>query len=43
LLQIGAVSAGDLVLLTKGQSGVSGRTNSMLILTVPGAAPQASA
>jgi pyruvate kinase len=38
LLQAGAVSPGDLVLLTKGdQHGVSGRTNSLQILTVPGA------
>jgi pyruvate kinase len=39
LLQMGAIGPGDLVVLTKGQSGVSGRTNSMLILTVPGAPP----
>jgi pyruvate kinase len=39
LLKAGAVSPGDLVLLTKGdKQGVSGRTNSMQILTVPGAA-----
>ena len=38
LLQIGAVKPGDLVVLTKGdQQGVAGRTNSMQILTVPGA------
>jgi pyruvate kinase len=38
LLSAGAVSPGDLVLLTKGdQHGVAGRTNSMQILTVPGA------
>jgi len=47
LLRVGAVSPGDLVLLTKGdQHGVSGRTNSMQILTVPGATiarPAASA
>jgi pyruvate kinase len=37
LLQAGAVSPGNLVLLTKGdQHGVAGRTNSMQILTVPG-------
>jgi pyruvate kinase len=39
LLQMGAVSPGDLVLLTMGQKGVTGRTNSLQILTVPGAAP----
>lgn len=47
LLQAGAVTPGDLVLLTKGdQQGVSGRTNAMQILTVPGGAaarPSASA
>ena len=38
LLQAGAVSPDDLVLMTKGdQQGVSGRTNSMQILTVLGA------
>ncbi|HVY66948.1 MAG TPA: pyruvate kinase [Gammaproteobacteria bacterium] len=38
LLQFGAVKSGDLVVLTKGdQQGVAGRTNSMQILTVPGA------
>ena len=38
LLKIGAVRSGDLVVLTKGdQQGVAGRTNSMQILTVPGA------
>jgi pyruvate kinase len=38
LLRAGSVSAGDLVVLTKGdQQGVAGRTNSMQILTVPGA------
>ena len=38
LLSAGAVNPGDLVLLTKGdQHGVAGRTNSMQILTVPGA------
>jgi pyruvate kinase len=38
LLAAGSVSPGDLVVLTKGdQQGVSGRTNSMQILTVPGA------
>ena len=36
LLQDGSVSAGDLVLFTKGdQQGVAGRTNTMQILTVP--------
>jgi len=39
LLQAGSVSPGDLVVLTKGQQGVAGRTNSMQILTVPGAVP----
>jgi pyruvate kinase len=45
LLQAGSVSPGDLVVLTKGdQQGVAGRTNSMQILLVPGAAtPPASA
>jgi pyruvate kinase len=39
LLNDGAVSAGDLVLFTKGdQQGVAGRTNTLQILTVPGAA-----
>jgi pyruvate kinase len=38
LLAAGSVNPGDLVVLTKGdQQGVSGRTNSMQILTVPGA------
>jgi pyruvate kinase len=38
LLNVGAVSAGDLVLFTKGdQQGVAGRTNTMQILTVPAA------
>jgi pyruvate kinase len=38
LLHDGAVAAGDLVLFTKGdQQGVSGRTNTMQILSVPGA------
>jgi pyruvate kinase len=33
----GAVAAGDLVLFTKGEfEGVSGGTNTMQILTVPG-------
>jgi len=40
LLTAGSVNRGDLVVVTKGdQAGVSGRTNSMQILTVPGAAP----
>jgi pyruvate kinase len=40
LLQAGSVSPGDLVLFTKGdQQGVAGRTNTMQILSVPGAAP----
>jgi pyruvate kinase len=40
LIKSGVVSPGDLVVLTKGDlQGVSGRTNSMQILTVPGAAP----
>jgi pyruvate kinase len=43
LLQMGAVHSGDLVLLTMGQKGVAGRTNSLQILTVPGAPPSASA
>jgi pyruvate kinase len=39
LLQAGSVAPGDLVVVTKGdQQGVAGRTNSMQILTVPGAA-----
>jgi len=43
LLHDGAVAAGDLVLFTKGdQQGVSGRTNTMQILTVPGAAAPAA-
>jgi pyruvate kinase len=46
LLNVGAVSPGDLVLFTKGdQQGVAGRTNTMQILTVPAAdaaRPQAS-
>jgi pyruvate kinase len=40
LLQMGAVAPGDLVVLTMGQKGVAGRTNSLQILTVPGAAPK---
>jgi pyruvate kinase len=43
LLQAGAVSPGDRVLLTMGQQGVTGGTNSMQILTVPGPNPSASA
>jgi len=43
LLQAGAVSPGDRVLLTTGQQGVTGGTNSMQILTVPGPNPAASA
>jgi hypothetical protein len=43
LLQMGAVRPGDLVLLTMGQKGVAGRTNSLQILTVPGAPPPAPA
>ena len=39
LKQTGSVSPGDLIVLTMGQHGVAGRTNSMHILTVPGAAP----
>jgi pyruvate kinase len=40
LLKAGVVGPGDLVVLTKGdQQGVAGRTNSMQILTVPGAVP----
>jgi pyruvate kinase len=40
LLKAGSVLPGDLVVLTKGdQQGVAGRTNSMQILTVPGAVP----
>jgi pyruvate kinase len=39
LLTMGSVNPGDLIVLTKGQQGVAGRTNSMQILTVPGAAP----
>jgi hypothetical protein len=39
LLQTGSVSRGDLVVVTMGQHLVAGRTNSMQILTVPGAAP----
>jgi pyruvate kinase len=39
LLQTGAVSPGDLVVVTMGQHLVAGRTNSMQILTVPGAPP----
>jgi pyruvate kinase len=43
LLHDGSVAAGDLVLFTKGdQQGVSGRTNTMQILTVPGAAAPAA-
>ena len=43
MLHDGAVAAGDLVLFTKGdQQGVSGRTNTMQILTVPGAAAPAA-
>ena len=38
LLHDGAVNRGDLVLFTRGdQQGVAGRTNTMQILTVPGA------
>ena len=40
LLRMGAVTPGDLVVLTMGQQGVAGRTNVMQILTVPGAPPQ---
>jgi pyruvate kinase len=43
LLQMGVVSPGDRVLLTMGQQGVTGGTNSMQILTVPGPNPAASA
>jgi pyruvate kinase len=44
LLAAGSVLPGDLVVLTKGdQQGVAGRTNSMQILTVPGAPPATSA
>ena len=39
LLKMGAVTPGDLVVLTMGQKGVAGRTNALQILTVPGAAP----
>ena len=39
---MGAVRPGDLVLLTMGQKGVAGRTNSLQILTVPGAPPAPS-
>ena len=35
-IKTGSVSPGDLVVLTMGQHGVAGRTNSMQILTVPG-------
>jgi pyruvate kinase len=38
LLQMGSVRPGDLVVLTMGQKGVAGRTNSLQILSVPGAA-----
>jgi pyruvate kinase len=38
LLKMGAVAPGDLVVLTMGQKGVAGRTNSLQILSVPGAA-----
>jgi len=40
LLRMGAVTPGDLVVLTMGQQGVAGRTNVMQILTVPGAQPK---
>jgi pyruvate kinase len=43
LLRMNAVSPGDRVLLTMGQQGVTGGTNSMQILTVPGSNPAASA
>ena len=43
LTQAGSVSPGDLVLVTMGQHGVAGRTNSMQILSVPGAPAPASA
>jgi pyruvate kinase len=43
LLQMAAERPGDLVVLTMGQKGVAGRTNSLQILTVPGAPPSASA
>ena len=36
--KMGAVTPGDLVVLTMGQKGVAGRTNALQILTVPGAA-----
>jgi pyruvate kinase len=39
LLKTGAVTPGDLVVLTMGQKGVAGRTNSLQILTVPGVPP----
>jgi pyruvate kinase len=39
LLQTGVVVPGDRVLLTQGQQGVTGGTNSMQVLTVPGVAP----
>jgi pyruvate kinase len=39
LKQTGSVNPGDLVVVTMGQQGVAGRTNSLQILTVPGAAP----
>jgi pyruvate kinase len=39
LLKMGSVRPGDLVVVTMGQQGVAGRTNSMQILSVPGAAP----
>jgi hypothetical protein len=40
---MGAVTSGDLVVLTMGQKGVAGRTNSLQILTVPGTPPATSA
>jgi pyruvate kinase len=42
LLTMGSVTPGDLVVLTMGQKGVAGRTNSLQILTVPGAPPAPS-
>jgi pyruvate kinase len=39
LLRTGAVTPGDLVVVTMGQHLVAGRTNTMQILTVPGAPP----
>jgi pyruvate kinase len=43
LLKMGAVRRGDLVVLTMGQKGVAGHTNSLQILTVPDSASAPSA